>query len=242
MGSAGVVVAAVFVAGSIVLSAEVKLTSVEADISNSEMAEFNSMVKASDTVVEMEPDGIVVEAAGVVTFIDLVIASFVSGTLLAEEPGLLGTEVTGMVVAVPSVLIPAIAVTPEVDGVVARLVKVAVVAMVVAVGIVVADEAAVPIAVTDVVPASKVVESAEGALVGAVVALSAGVVAASVVASLAASVVVSSPGNPEGWVVVSLRLFIIPGLVVKAGVPELEVAAPATVVSAAAVYHWWLRL
>lgn len=220
--SAEVVVAAAFGVGGILSSAEELLTSSgEAEVSDPEVIEFS--------------EGGVVEAAEVLAFTDVLMTLFMGVVSLAEEPGPVETEVLGMVVAVPDILVLAIIVAPEADGVVAKLLEAAAIVVVAAVGIVVAAEAAVTVVVASVVPVSKVVESAEEAvaLVGTVVAPSVGVVAASV----AVSVVVFSPEvapPPEGWVVVSPKLFNKRGSAVEVEVPGDEVAAPATVVLAAA--------
>lgn len=221
--SAGVVVTAAFGVGGILAAVEEKSTSLgEAEISDSEVVEFS--------------EGGVVEAAEVLAFTDVLMALFMGVvSSVAGEPGPVETEVTGLVVAVPGILVLAIIVAPEAD-VVARLVEAAAIVVVAAAGIVVVAEAGVTVVVASVVLVSKIVESAEEAvaLVGAAVAV--GVVAASVVASSPVSVVVSSPGvvAPEGWVVVSPRLVNTLGSAVEPEVPGVEVAACATVVLGAA--------
>lgn len=77
---------------------------------------------------------------------------------MVEEPGSVEAVVTGMVVAVPSILVLAIVVAPEADGVVAVLLAAETTAAVAPLGTEVADEAAVAVVVTDVVFASKAVE------------------------------------------------------------------------------------
>ena len=77
---------------------------------------------------------------------------------MVEESGSVETEVTGIVVALPAILVLATVVAPEADSRVSRLVEVAAIAVLVAVRVVVADEAAVIVSVTYVGPACKVVE------------------------------------------------------------------------------------
>lgn len=131
LDSAGVMVAAVLVVGRMVIFAEALLTSLgETDVLDSGVAELNSALKGSCPVVEMEPDTVAMEAVGVMTPFAGVVSS------VTEEPGLVESEVTGMVVAVPGTLTLAIVVAPEADGVVSRLAEDA--AIPAAIGIVVA--------------------------------------------------------------------------------------------------------
>lgn len=91
--------------------------------------------------------------------LDLAMVSFTGViTSVLEEPCSVEAEVTGLVVAVPGILVLAIVVAPEADGVVVMLLATETTAVVATVGTLVADEAAVAVVVTDVVPSSKVVE------------------------------------------------------------------------------------
>lgn len=113
-----------------VASAEaVVMSSMEADVSDGEV-ESNLVVKASDIVAEIELDGIVVAAAGVVLSTDSVVVYFSAVvSSVVEEPGPVEAGVTGMVVAASGILVLAIVVAPEADGVVTILVVAAVIAL-----------------------------------------------------------------------------------------------------------------
>lgn len=76
-------------------------------------------------------------------------------TSVVEEPGSVEAAVTGLVGPVPGILVLAIVVAPEADGVVAMLLGSE---TTVVVATMVVNEVAVAAVVTDVVPSSKVVE------------------------------------------------------------------------------------